>query len=127
MANKTFTDMDFSSIVESLQNGTLNDNNSFVIVGLLLEESELPDVESFLRDEVHFLPAEMSITGAASIKGNVREETGDYRHDIIFFTDNQGSLNPMARLSIAQMGVKWTSDFVVNYRPDYYLSPRLAV
>ena len=122
MANKTFTDMDFSSIVESLQNGTLNDNNSFVIVGLLLEESELPDVESFLRDEVHFLPAEMSITGAASIKGNVREETGDYRHDIIFFTDNQGSLNPMVRLSIAQMGVKWTSDFVDNYRDDYHLA-----
>ena len=122
MANKTFTDMDFSSIVESLQNGTLDDNNSFVIVGLLLEESELPDVESFLRDEVHFLPAEMSITGAASIKGNVREETGDYRHDIIFFTDNQGSLNPMVRLSIAQMGVKWTSDFVDNYRDDYHLA-----
>ena len=122
MANKTFTDMDFSSIVESLQNGTLDDNNSFVIVGLLLEESELPDVESFLRDEVHFLPAEMSITGAASIKGNVREETGDYRHDIIFFTDNQGSLNPMVRLSLAQMGVKWTSDFVDNYRDDYHLA-----
>ena len=122
MANKTFTEMDFSSIVESLQNGTLNDNNSFVIVGLLLEESELPDVESFLRDEVHFLPAEMSITGAASIKGNVREDTGDYRHDIIFFTDNQGSLNPMVRLSIAQMGVKWTSDFVDNYRDDYHLA-----
>ena len=122
MANKTFTDMDFSSIVESLQNGTLNDNNSFVIVGLLLKESELPDVESFLRDEVHFLPAEMSITGAASIKGNVREETGDYRHDIIFFTDNQGSLNPMVRLSIAQMGVKWTSDFVDTYRDDYHLA-----
>lgn len=122
MANKTFTDMDFSSIVESLQNGTLDDNNSFVIVGLLLEESELPDVESFLRDEVHFLPAEMSITGAASIKGNVREETGDYRHDIIFFTDNQGSLNPMVRLSIAQMGVKWTSDFVDTYRDDYHLA-----
>ena len=122
MANKTFTEMDFSSIVESLQNGTLDDNNSFVIVGLLLEESELPDVESFLRDEVHFLPAEMSITGAASIKGNVREETGDYRHDIIFFTDNQGSLDPMVRLSIAQMGVKWTSDFVDNYRDDYHLA-----
>ena len=122
MANKTFTDMDFSSIVESLQNGTLDDNNSFVIVGLLLKESELPDVESFLRDEVHFLPAEMSITGAASIKGNVREETGDYRHDIIFSTDNQGSLNPMARLSIDQMGVKWTSDFVDNYRDDYHLA-----
>ena len=122
MANKTFTDMDFSSIVESLQNGTLDDNNSFVIVGLLLEESELPDVESFLRDEVHFLPAEMSITGAASIKGNVREETGDYRHDIIFFTDNQGSLDPMARLHLSQMGVKWTSDFVDNYRDDYHLA-----
>lgn len=122
MANKTFTEMDFSSIVESLQNGNLDDNNSFVIVGLLLKESELPDVESFLRDEVHFLPAEMSITGAASIKGNVREETGDYRHDIIFFTDNQGSLNPMARLRIAQMGVKWTSDFVDNYRDDYHLA-----
>lgn len=122
MANKTFTEMDFSSIVESLQNGTLNDNNSFVIVGLLLEESELPDVESFLRDEVHFLPAEMSITGAASIKGNVREETGDYRHDIIFFTDNQGSLDPMARLRIAQMGVMWTSDFVDNYRSDYHIT-----
>lgn len=127
MANKTFTEMDFSSIVESLQNGTLNDNNSFVIVGLLLEESELPLVESFLRDEMNFLPAEMSITGAAAIKGNVREETGDYRHDIIFFTDNQGSLDPMVRLRLSRMGVKWTSDFVVNYRPDYYLSPRLAV
>ena len=122
MENKTFTEMDFSSIVESLQNGTLDDNNSCVIVGLLLEESELPAVESFLRDEVHFLPAEMSITGAASIKGNVREETGDYRHDIIFFTDNQGSLDPMARLRIAQMGVKWTSDFVDNYRSDYHIA-----
>ena len=122
MENKTFTEMDFSSIVESLQNGTLDDNNSFVIVGLLLEESELPDVESFLRDEVHFLPAEMSITGAASIKGNVREKTGDYRHDIIFFTDNQGSLDPMVRLRIAQMGVKWTSDFVDNYRSDYHIA-----
>ena len=127
MENKTFTEMDFSSIVESLQNGTLDDNNSFVITGLLLEESEIPLIESFLRDEVHFLPAEMTITGAASIKGNVREETGDYRHDIIFFTDNQGSLNPMVRLCLSHTGLKWTSDFVVNYRPDYYLSPRLAV
>lgn len=127
MANKTFTEMDFSSIVESLQNGTLDDNNSFVIVGLLLKESELPLIESFLRDEMNFLSAEMSITGAASIKGNVYEETGDYRHDIIFFTDNQGSLDPMARLRLSRMGVQWTSDFVVNYRPDYYLSPRLAV
>ena len=122
MANKTFTEMDFSSIVESLQNGTLDDNNSFVIVGLLLKESELPDVESFLRDEVHFLPAEMSITGAASIKGNVREETGDYRHDIIFFTHNQGSLDPLARLHLSQMGVTWTSDFVDNYRSDYHIA-----
>lgn len=119
---KTFTDMQFSSIVESLQNGTLNDNNSFVITGLLLDADEISLVESFLRDEVNFLPAEMSITGAASIKGNVRELTGDYRHDIIFFTDNQGSLNPMARLRIAQMGVKWTSDFVDNYRSDYHIA-----
>ena len=122
MANKTFTEMDFSSIVESLQNGTLDDNNSFIITGLLLEESDLPAVESFLRDEVHFLPAEMSITGAASINGNVREETGDYRHDIIFFTDNQASLDPIARLRLSQMGVKWTSDFVDNYRDDYHLA-----
>lgn len=122
MANKTFTDMQFSSIVESLQNGTLNDNNSFVITGLLLDADEISLVESFLRDEVNFLPAEMSITGAASIKGNVCEHTGDYRHDIIFFTDNQGSLNPMARLRIAQMGVKWTSDFVDNYRSDYHIA-----
>ena len=122
MANKTFTDMQFSSIVESLQNGTLNDNNSFVITGLLLDADEISLVESFLRDEVNFLPAEMSITGAASIKGNVREHTGDYRHDIIFFTDNKGSLNPMARLRIAQMGVKWTSDFVDNYRSDYHIA-----
>lgn len=122
MANKTFTDMQFSSIVESLQNGTLNDNNSFVITGLLLDADEISLVESFLRDEVNFLPAEMSITGAAAIKGNVREHTGDYRHDIIFFTDNQGSLNPMARLRIAQMGVKWTSDFVDNYRSDYHIA-----
>ena len=127
MANKTFTEMDFSSIVDSLQNGTLDDNNSFVIVGLLLEESDLPDVESFLRDEAYFLPAEMTITGAASIKGNVREETGDYRHDIIFFTDNQGSLDPIARLRLSQIGVKWTSDFVVNYRHDYHLTSHLAV
>ena len=122
MANKTFTEMHFSSIVESLQNGTLNDNNSFVIIGLLFEESDFSDVESFLRDEAHFLPSEMSITGAASIKVNVLEETGDYRHDVIFFTDNKGSLNPMSRFRLSEMGVMWTSDFVDNYRSDYHIA-----
>ena len=121
MANKTFTEMHFSSIVESLQNGTLNDNNSFVIIGLLFEESDFSDVESFLRDEAHFLPAEMSITGAALIKGNVLEETGDYRPDVIFFTDNNGYLDPMNRLRLSEMGVLWTSDFVDNYRSDYHI------
>ena len=121
MANKTFTEMHFSSIVESLLNSTLNDNNSFVIIGLIFEESDFSDVESFLRDQAHFLPAEMSITGAALIKGNVLEETGDYRHDVIFFTDNKGSLNPMSRIRLSDMGVLWTSDFVDNYRSDYHI------
>ena len=122
MANKTFTEMHFSSIVESLQNGTLNDNNSFVIIGLLFEESDFSDVESVLRDEAHFLPSEMSITGAALIKGNVLEETGDYGSDVIFFTDNKGCLDPMSRLRLSDMGVLWTSDFVDNYRSDYNIT-----
>lgn len=120
MEKYTFTEMQFSTIVESVNNGSMNDSNSFVIVGLLLSESELPEIESFFKDQ-KFIPETMNLTGAANIKGNVRESTGDYRHDVIFFTSGTGDLSPMARLLLSRMGVKWTSDFIDNYRSDYTL------
>ena len=49
MANKTFTDMDFSSIVESLQNGTLDDNNSFVIVSQIRDNVQIGSFEKYTR------------------------------------------------------------------------------
>ena len=94
-----------------------NDSNSLVFTGLCLAEEDVPEVEKFFHSK-GLMSADKHIIDVKHIEGNVLGEEG--RTDWLFVFDNEDKqFNPMVRLSMSPMGVKWTSDFIDNYAADY--------
>lgn len=107
-------EISFSELKEGINNGTYNDVNNPVWLGLLVKEEELPDMTNVFRD-LGLIEQHDSVTGFRNITGNVLGDRG--RHDVMLEISGNGIINPIARLMIE--GLKWSSDFIVNYKDDY--------
>ena len=92
----------------------LKDVETMVWTGLLLKKAELPEVEAFLKEKG--LLSAGTLVDAKNISGNVDEDK-DHRIDVVLFFKDAVFGNPVVRLFMD--GLKWTSDFVVNFRDDY--------
>lgn len=90
-----------------------NDSNSFVWTSLAFNPAEQGDIEVWLKN-LGFLPASAKIIDMRKISGNILGDDG--RTDVLFITEPT-AFQPLARLQIE--GLKWTSDFIQNYRNDF--------
>lgn len=111
----------FSELVSKVTKSfELNDFNTLVWTGLLIEEETyevtLNDITEWFK-EINLIPRDSVISEIVNITGNVRESTGDYRVDKLIKFESPTNINPLVRLNIS--GLKWTSDFIVNYKEDY--------
>lgn len=93
-----------------------NDSNSAVIVATLFDENEdWQSVNDFLANQLCFSKGK-NLIGVRRITGNVLGNEG--RTDNLLVFDNEDvPFNFMARLRFPD--IKWTSDFIDNYKKDY--------
>ncbi|MBQ9311470.1 MAG: hypothetical protein IJ213_00310 [Bacteroidales bacterium] len=92
-----------------------NDSNSIVLMGLKLERTEEGAKELAEQLKECGLYVGKEVIGVRYIEGNIAGEEG--RHDYLIEFDNE-RINIMKRLELASF-VKWTSDFINNYKHDY--------
>lgn len=94
-----------------------NDSNSAVLLGIEFEEGDdFSKLKDFLTNELGFSNGK-NLIGVHRITGNVLGDEG--RRDWLLEFDNEDvQFNPLARLRCAR-SLKWTSDFIDNYREDY--------
>lgn len=95
---------------------TYNDGNSFVITALKLENTQADAQELAKQLQECELCADKDVVAIRYITGNIMGEAG--RHDYLIEYKADKPLNPLTRLKFAEF-VKWTSDFMDNYRKDY--------
>lgn len=95
-----------------------NDSNSCVMIALIIDnENEIKAMNEFLSSELGFSKGK-NIVGYHHIEGNVRGKDGrsDY---LLEFNHPEIAFCPLARLRFPDL--KWTSDFIDNYKEDYIL------
>ena len=94
-----------------------NDSNSAVLVAMTLEkDDDITNLNNLLSNEIGFSKGK-NLIGVHRITGNVLGDDG--RTDWLLEFDNEDvDFNPIARLRCGRY-IKWTSDFVVNYKDDY--------
>ena len=107
MAKETESTVPFSSLKQ------FNDSNSFVWTALTFNPQEKLEIEKFLK-EAKFLKRNAKIVKMLHVVENIKGAAG--RSDVLFVT-KPTQFNPLARLKIN--GLKWTSDFIANFRRDY--------
>lgn len=93
-----------------------NDSNSAVMIATEFPEGfDFSEVDEFLSEQLGFSKGK-NLVGIHFIEGNVRGNEG--RKDwLLEFDHEEIQFNPLARLKFPDL--KWTSDFVVNYKDDY--------
>jgi len=95
-----------------------NDTNSLIFMGLILDQETCSQVTSFFEKEEKLVP-EGSIVDYYDITDNVAGK--NRRQDVLIVLKKDTPVNAMKRLNLSNIGVKWTSDFISNYRGDYYI------
>lgn len=93
-----------------------NDSNSCVMIAVEFPEGfDFKEVDTFLSEDLGFSTGK-NLIGVHFITGNVRGKDGrsDY---LLEFDHEEVQFNPIARLKLPDL--KWTSDFVNNYRKEY--------
>lgn len=94
-----------------------NDSNSAVLLGMEFEEGDdFSELNDFLADKLGFSKGK-NLIGVHRITGNVLGDEG--RHDWLLEFDNEEvNFNYIARLRCGK-SLKWTSDFIDNYKDDF--------
>lgn len=101
-----------------------NDSRYLVWTGLELPSTE-EGLDQLKNDMTEFfvkqnlIPEGICVSNLNHISGNVREHTGDYRKDVLIKFSENTTINPMVRLEMSMSGLKWVSDFIVNFKNDY--------
>ena len=97
-----------------------NDSNSIVITGVDVKGLTIEEIDEIMHKNWGLLPETKHVTGMAHISDNVLGEDG--RTDILFELSGEGIANPMVRMMLRSqgLGLMWTSDFIDNYRTDYF-------
>ena len=97
-----------------------NDSNSVVLTSVSFDEMTKEEIISEINEIFHnvgLIKEDKNVIDVKYINDNVLGE--DSRPDYLIIFDNEKSLtSPMARLQMAS-SVKWTSDFIDNYKTDY--------
>lgn len=98
-----------------------NDSNSIVLTAILLEETDIPDVNQYFH-EIKLLNDDKQISAIHHLSDNILGENG--RSDFLIELTGEGIANPMIRIQLCMsgFGVHWTSDFIDNYARDYISS-----
>lgn len=95
-----------------------DDSNSIMFLSIIFpEDQNIADVQSFLDTDLNLIPKDKHVIGWHKLSDNVLGDDGrsDY---LIEFDRPDLSINPMARLMYGR-DIKWTSDFIDNYKQDY--------
>jgi hypothetical protein len=93
-----------------------DDSDYLVFTALTLTDTEtIDEIEDFFVEKG--LIKDKKIIGMYRILGNKLGDEG--RTDWLIKFTSGGSINPMVRLQMSEMGVKWLSDFIDNYGSDY--------
>ena len=97
-----------------------NDSNSIVITGVDVKGLTIEEIDEIMHKNWGLLPETKHVTGMAHISDNVLGEDG--RTDILLELSGEGIANPMVRMMLRSqgLGLMWTSDFIDNYRTDYF-------
>lgn len=88
-----------------------NDSNSFVMLALLATKEDSKEIEEGLKN-FGFLGQKSKITKMFDIVGDKKV----YRHDVLVVVE-KAQFNGLVRLRTND--IKWTDDFIHNYRSDY--------
>ena len=106
---------------------SLNDDNHLMFIGLSLNDGDvqtIQEIEDYFNENELF-PVHRTIKGMRRVTGNVLGDSGrmDWVIDIEPLNpekaDIKQPINPLVRMRMSEMGVKWVSDFVDNYAEDY--------
>ena len=97
--------------------GKFNDTNSAVLMAITLEnDDDITNLNNFLSNELGFSKGK-NLIGVHRILDNVKGDEG--RTDYLLEFDNDDvQFNYIARLRFGR-NLKWTSDFIDNYKRDY--------
>ena len=94
------------------------DAPTVVLTGLAFDESGknalIEDMNTFFTEELKFLQNGSKIVNIEKIEGNILGDKG--RTDVLLTLD-KFDVNPISRLRFPDL--KWTSDFIKNFRGDY--------
>ena len=119
-----FQPIQFSEILKKIEK--YNNENSAIMTGVSLEDTaeQMQELLEIINEKFKasgFLNSEGSIADIRPIKGNVREETGDYRKDsILIFGEKTNLQSKQMEYGSDYYFIKRTQDFVVNFRDDYF-------
>jgi len=117
-----FQPIQFSELKFNIANKTITDGNSMVMI-----EVSLPTLHKEMEELCNEITEDFKSTGflrsgkvidIRPIKGNVKEHTGDYRQDSLLILSDYCKVDPIKRIQAYQF-IKWTSDFITNYKSDY--------
>ena len=93
-----------------------NDSNSIVCINLLTYQEELTDIDNYLSEQGLFNKG--SMIEMRKITDNKNGDRG--RSDILFILKDNTTIDPIKRMLLSDLGIMWTSDFIDNYKRDYY-------
>lgn len=104
------------SFEDLMTSDKFGNSNSAVIVATIFDDNEdWEAVNDFLANQLGFSKGK-NLIGVRRITGNVLGDEG--RTDNLLVFDNEDvPFNFMARLRFPD--IKWTSDFIGNYKKDY--------
>lgn len=94
-----------------------NDSNSIVFTAVIFKSpDDILKLDEFFH-EINLIPKDKHVVDIHFISDNVLGSDGrsDY---LIEFDRPDLYVNPMVRLQVGR-GVKWTSDFITNFKEDY--------
>lgn len=93
-----------------------NDSNSVVWTALVMRDEDMQPMNEWFH-QIGFIPEGKNLIDWKKVSGNVMGDQG--RSDILLIFDREDlQFNPIVRLQIGE--IKWTSDFIDNFRKDYY-------
>lgn len=110
------TPISFEELRTKESENIINDCNSAVMIAVKFPKNQdWNEVQEFLADELGFSKGK-NLIGCRKITGNIHGKRG--RSDYLLEFDNPTMpFNALARLRFSD--IKWTSDFIDNFRKDY--------
>lgn len=104
----------FVELQDKLSNGEINDVNNPVWMALTASRDDLQGITEWFR-EIGLIDPNDCVDDIILITGNCLGTQG--RTDMLLSITGRGIINPIVRMQVD--GLKWTSDFIHNYRKDY--------